>query len=68
MNMLNPDLLTTSSESVPKDLNVLFCPQTKDIQLAAIEEERNQKIFTFKKPESETIDFLVFKSINGVSK
>ena len=33
-------------------LNVLFCPQPKDIQVTVTEEERNQKIFTFKKLES----------------
>ena len=27
--------------------NVLFCPQSKDNQFTVIEEERNQKIFTF---------------------
>ena len=33
--------------------NVLFCLQPKDIKLTFIEEERNQKMFTFKKLESE---------------
>ena len=34
--------------------NVLFCPQaTKDIQFTVVVVERNQKIFTFKKLESE---------------
>ena len=31
--------------------NVLFCPQHKDNEFTVIEEERNQKIFTFKKLE-----------------
>ena len=39
------------------DSNVLFCPQPKDIQFTVIEEERDQKIFTFKKLESENFDF-----------
>ena len=33
--------------------NVLFCPQPKNNQFSFIEEERNQKIFSFKKLESE---------------
>ncbi len=36
--------------------NVLFCPQTKDIQFTVIEDEINQKIFTFEKPKSENLD------------
>ena len=31
--------------------NLLFCPQPKDVQFTVTEEERNQKIFTFKKLE-----------------
>ena len=38
-------------------LNVLFFPQPKDIQFTVTEEERNQKIFTFKKLESENFGF-----------
>ena len=38
-------------------LNVLFCPRLKDNQFTVIEVERNQKIFTFKKLESENFDF-----------
>ena len=38
--------------------NVLFCPQSKDNQFTVIEDERNQKIYTFKKLESEKFDFL----------
>ena len=49
-NQCFPKPETTSS-------NVLFCPQPKDIQFTVIEEERNQKIFTFKKLESENFDF-----------
>ena len=45
-----PKPKTTSS-------NVLFCPPPKDIHFTVIEEERNQKIFTFKKLESENFDF-----------
>ena len=37
--------------------NFLFCQQLKDIQFAVIEEERNQKIFTLKKLESDNFDF-----------
>ena len=37
-----PKPKTTSS-------NVLFCPRPKDNQFTVIEEEINQKIFTFKK-------------------
>ena len=48
----------------PKD-DVLKClgffPQAKD-QFTVIEEERNQKIFTFKKLESENFDFFSLKS------
>ena len=33
--------------------NVLFCPQPKNIQFTVREEERNQKMFTFKKLEEE---------------
>ena len=36
--------------------NVLFCPQLKDIQFTVIEDQRNQKILTFKKQESEKFD------------
>ena len=42
--------------------NVLFCPQLKDIQFTVKEEERNQKIFTFKKLESENFDYFSLKS------
>ena len=35
--------------------NVLFCPQAKDIQFTVTEQEGNQKIFTFKKLESENL-------------
>ena len=45
-----PKPKTTSS-------NVLFCSQPKDNQFTVIEEERNQKTFTFKKLESENFDF-----------
>ena len=34
-----------------------FCPQLKDIQFTLREEERNQKIFTFKKLKSENFPF-----------
>ena len=37
--------------------NVLFYPQPKDNQFIVIEEERNRKIFTFKKLESEIFYF-----------
>ena len=36
-------------------------PQPKDIQFTVTEEERNQKIFTFKKLVSENFDFFPFK-------
>ena len=36
--------------------NVLFCPQ-KDIQFTVREEERNQKIFTFKRLKLENFDY-----------
>ena len=36
--------------------NVLFCPQPKNNHFFVIEAERNQKIFTFKKLESENFD------------
>ncbi len=38
--------------------NVLFCPQTKDIQFTVTEDERNQKIFKFEKPKSENLVFV----------
>ena len=44
--------------------NVLFCPQPKDIQSIVIEEERNQKIFTFKKLKSENFHFKILKPFN----
>ena len=43
--------------------NVLFCPQLKDIQFTVTEEERNQKLFTFKKLESDNFDFFSFKKV-----
>ena len=33
--------------------NILFCPQTRDIKFIVTEEERNQKIFIFKKLRSD---------------
>ena len=36
-------------------LNILFCPQPKDIQFIVIEEERNQKIFTFSKKKAQIL-------------
>ena len=43
--------------------NVLFYSQPKDIQFTVREEQRNQKIFTFKKLKSENLDFnLNFKN------
>ena len=36
--------------------NVLFCPQPKNNQFTVIEEERNHKMFTFKKLESENFN------------
>ena len=50
-----PKPKTTSS-------NVLFRPQPKDIHFTVVEEERNQKIFTFKKLESENLHFFSLKS------
>ena len=53
--------------------NVLFCPQPKENQFTVIE-ERNQKIFTYKKLESENQRILTFfskkvlKPINRLSK
>ena len=43
--------------------NVLKCLifQTKDVQFTVIEEEKKQKIFTFKKLESENCDIFVLK-------
>ena len=38
----------------------MSCP--KDNQFTVIEEERNQKIFTFKELESENFDFFFLKS------
>ena len=35
---------------------VLFFPQSKDIQCTVIEKRRSQKIFTFKKLESENFE------------
>ena len=32
--------------------NVLFCPQPKGIQFTIKDDERNQKIFTFKEPDN----------------
>ena len=43
--------------------NFLFCQQLKDIQFAVIEEERNQKIFTLKKLESDNFDFFYFRKL-----
>ena len=36
--------------------NVLICPELKDNHFTVIEEEQNQKIFTFKKLESKNFD------------
>ena len=33
--------------------NVSFCPQPEDIEFTVVEEERKQRIFTFKELESE---------------
>ena len=52
VNQCFPKPKTTSS-------NVLFCPQPKDNLFTVIEEERNQKIFTFKKLESKNFDFFL---------
>ena len=49
-----PKPRTTSS-------NVLFCYQPKDNQFTVTEEERNQKIFTFKKLKSKNLDFFTLK-------
>ena len=38
-------------------LNLSVTSQPKDIQFTVIEEQRNQKIFTFKKLKSENLDF-----------
>ena len=38
--------------------NVLFCPQPKEFWFAVMRKQRNQKIFTFKKLESENLDFV----------
>ena len=41
--------------------NDLFCPQLKDIQFTVIEEERSQKIFTYKNLELDNFDlFFLF--------
>ena len=53
--------------------NVLFCPEPKDIMCSVIEEERKQKIITFKRLESENLDyfpliFLIFSDIATTSK
>ena len=56
-----PKPKTTSS-------NVLFCPQPKDNQLIVIEEERNQKIFTFKKLETENFDFFFKKVLKPIDR
>ena len=54
VDQCSPKPKTTSS-------NVLFCPQLKDTQFSVTEEERNQKIFTFKKLESHNFVFFFFK-------
>ena len=43
--------------------NVLFSPQPKDIQFTVIEEERNLKIFTFKKKSTRLSKYLVINLI-----
>ena len=45
--------------------NVLFCPQHKDNQFTVIEEDRNPKIFIFKKLESENFDFFSEKKYSN---
>ena len=45
--------------------DVLFWPQHKDIQFTVTVEETNQKIFTFKQPESENLDFSVSRIVNN---
>ena len=47
--------------------NVLFSPQPKDIQFTVTEEERNQKMFTLKKLESENyeIDLSIIKIVGN---
>ena len=52
--------------------DVLFCPQSKDIQLTVLEEKRNQNIFAFKKLKSGNFDLFLLKkllkSINQLAK
>uniref|UniRef100_A0A8D3BH05 Uncharacterized protein n=1 Tax=Scophthalmus maximus TaxID=52904 RepID=A0A8D3BH05_SCOMX len=42
------DVVVVPGDFVRPVDNVLFCPHTKDIQVSVTEEQRNQKIFTFK--------------------
>ena len=47
-----------------KTTSFFKCPQHKNIQFNVTEEERNQKIFTFKKLESENLDYFSPKMTN----
>ena len=49
----------------PRQHPQMSCPQPKDNQFTVIEEERNKKIFTFKKLESENFDMLFFSKKNS---
>lgn len=42
-----------------------FRPQPKDDQFTVTEEERNLKILTFRRLESENLDFIVFKKVKN---
>lgn len=44
-------------------LNVLLCPQPKEIQFIVIKEEWKQKIFTLKKLKSDNLNIFLFKKI-----
>ena len=54
--------MSVSPKPTMMSSNVLFCPQPKYLQFTVIEEERNQKIFTFKKLESENFYILFPKN------
>ena len=51
--MVYKNVKNTSKKNKMTSSNVSFCPQLKDILFIVMEEERKQKIFKFKKLESE---------------